>query len=257
MFFRNGRFASLAVATSAAVLLSGSVPLAQAATTIIPKDSFSSFDDFWAYLYPWGSDHNGSARMAESNVAVASGTLTLKATPTSNASPPTSAADPHLNINYISGAVHAKEQITVTAENSYTVYGEFSAPTDVGTWPAFWLNAASGWPPEVDIGEWKGTADNWYNTFNTSSEVKSNTVAWPTDLSFHSLQAVLSAESNGVDIRVDFYKDDVLQTTQFAAGYVGKAMNLIINLQMEGSSGSPGPADGTTYAARNVEVTMN
>ena len=38
----------------------------------------------------------------------------------------------------LSGAVHALEQIIVTAENSYTVYGEFSAPTAVGTWPAFW-----------------------------------------------------------------------------------------------------------------------
>ena len=37
-----------------------------------------------------------------------------------------------------SGAVHSTKQITVTAENSYTVYGEFSAPTAKGTWPAFW-----------------------------------------------------------------------------------------------------------------------
>ena len=44
-----------------------------------------------------------------------------------------------LGLTYLpSGAVHALEQITVTAEYSYTVYGEFSAPTDVGTWPAFW-----------------------------------------------------------------------------------------------------------------------
>ncbi|KAI5888790.1 glycoside hydrolase family 16 protein [Schizophyllum commune H4-8] len=248
---------SAAIAASFALLLSGDVPLATAATTVIPKDSFSSFNDFWAYLYPWGSDHNGSARMAESNIVVESGTLTLKATPTSNASPPTSTADPYPAIHYISGAVHALEQITVTAENSYTVYGEFSAPTAVGTWPAFWLTAASGWPPEVDIGEWKGTADNWYNTFNTSSEVKSTTVAWPADLSFHSLQAVLTAEANGADVKIDFYMDDALQTTQYGRGYVGKALNLIINLQMEGSSGTPGPADGATYQARNVEVTIN
>ena len=86
--------------------------------------------------------------------------------------------------------------------------------------------AASGWPPEVDIGEWKGTADNWYNTFNTSSEVKSTTVAWPSDLSFHSLQAVLTAEANGADVKIDFYMDDALQTTQYGKGYVGKALNL-------------------------------
>lgn len=37
-----------------------------------------------------------------------------------------------------SGAVHAKHQINVTAANSYTISGEFSAPTAKGTWPAFW-----------------------------------------------------------------------------------------------------------------------
>ena len=68
--------------------------------------------------------------------------------------------------------------------------------------------------------------DNWYNTFNTSSEVKSTTVAWPSDLSFHSLQAVLTAEANGADVKIDFYMDDALQTTQYGKGYVGKALNL-------------------------------
>ncbi|KAF8871710.1 hypothetical protein CPB85DRAFT_1445416 [Mucidula mucida] len=190
-----------------------------------------------------------------SNIAVGSNTLSLIASPTSNASPPTSTADPHLTIKYSSGAIHAKEHITVTAANSYTVYGEFSAPTAKGTWPAFWLTAVSGWPPEADIGEWKGTADNWYNTFNTSSIVKSTLVDWPTDLSFHSLQAVLTAEPNNEDVRLDFYMDGAFKVTQYGDGFVGKAMYLIINLQMEGSSGSPGPTGTTTYKARNVQVT--
>jgi hypothetical protein len=33
------------------------------AATIIPSNSFSSvstFQTYWNYLYPWGSDHNGS-----------------------------------------------------------------------------------------------------------------------------------------------------------------------------------------------------
>jgi len=116
------------------------------------------------------------------------------------------------------------------------------------------LQAVAGWPPEVDIGEWKGTTDNWFNTFNTSSEVRSDTVPW-TDGDFHSLRAELSAESNGVDVRIDFFKDDVLQVTQFGAGFVDQALWLIINLQMEGSSGSPGPDGTTQYLARNVQVT--
>ncbi|KAI0027799.1 endo-beta-1,3-galactanase [Vararia minispora EC-137] len=235
----------------------------RAQTTVIPSNSFSSiatFEQYWNYLYPWGSDHNGAARMVgsssdHSHINAASNTLTLIATPTSNAVPPTSTANPHPAIHYASGTVYAKSQITVTASASYTLYGEFSSPTAVGTWPAFWLTAVAGWPPETDIGEWKGTANNWFNTFNTSSIVRSDLVAWPTDLSFHSLQAVLTAESNGADVRIDFSMDGVHKATQYGAGFVGKALWLIIDLQMEGSSGSPGPGGTTTYKVRNLKVT--
>ncbi|KAJ7145338.1 endo-beta-1,3-galactanase [Mycena crocata] len=234
-----------------------------ALTTVIPTTSFSSFptfESFWAYLYPWGSDHNGSARMVgsttdHSHIVVASNTLTLIATPTSNPSPPTSTSNPKPAIHYASGAIHAKSQITVTGANGYTISGEFSAPTTFGTWPAFWLTAVNGWPPETDIGEWKGTANNWFNTFNTSSIVKSTLVSWPTDLSFHALKAVLTAGSNNVDVRIDFYMDNVLRTTQFGQGFVGKPLWLIINLQMEGSAGSPGPGGTTTYKVRNLLMT--
>ncbi|KIY45309.1 endo-beta-1,3-galactanase [Fistulina hepatica ATCC 64428] len=230
----------------------------RADTTVIPSSSFedvSTFEQYWSYLYPWGTDHNGSARMNKTQVIVASSTLSLIATPTSNASPPSSTADPYYAIHYKSGTVYAKDYVTVTADNSYTVYGEFSSPTEVGTWPAFWLTAVESWPPEADIGEWKGTANNWYNTFNTSSEVASTLVAWPTDLSFHSLQAVLSAESNDEDVRIDFYMDGELKATQYGEGFVGAALYLIIDLQMEGSSGTPGPTGTTTYKIRNVSVT--
>ncbi|KAJ7207093.1 endo-beta-1,3-galactanase, partial [Mycena pura] len=238
-----------------------------AATTVIPSTSFSdypTFETFWAYLYPWGSDHNGSARMVgnstdHSHIAVASSTLSLIATPTSGAVPPTSTANPNPAIHYASGAIHAKSQITVTSANSYTLSGEFSSPTTFGTWPAFCTQrqAVNSWPPETDIGEWKGTANNWFNTFNTSSIVKSTLVTWPTDLSFHALKAVLTAESNNADVRIDFYMDNVLQTTQFGQGFVGKPLWLIINLQMEGSGGSPGPSGTTTYKVRNLQVTRS
>ncbi|KAF8908485.1 hypothetical protein CPB85DRAFT_1436098 [Mucidula mucida] len=36
------------------------------AVTVIPSDSFSSystFETYWNYLYPWGSDHNGSMQI--------------------------------------------------------------------------------------------------------------------------------------------------------------------------------------------------
>jgi len=117
------------------------------------------------------------------------------------------------------------------------------------------LTAVSGWPPEADIGEWKGTTNSWFNTFNTSSVVRSDLVAWPSDLSFHSLQAVLAAESDGTTVRIDFYMDGTKRVTQYGADFVGKALWLIIDLQMEGSSGSPGPTGTTVYKVRNLSVT--
>ena len=231
--------------------------------TIIPSNSFSSYstlESYWNYLYPWGSDHNGSARMKgstsdHSNIQVGSNTLTLVASPTTNPSPPTSTSNPNPAIHYSSGAIHAKHQITLSSDHAYTLSGEFSAPTNAGTWPAFWVTAVNGWPPEADIGEWKGTPQNWFNTFNTSSIVKSTLVDWPSDLSFHSLKAVMTAQPNGVDVKIDFYMDNSFKVTQYGAGFVGKPLWLIINLQMEGSSGSPNPRPGTTsYKIRNVSV---
>lgn len=72
-----------------------------------------------------------------SHINVASSTLSLIATPTSNPSPPTSTANPNPAIHYASGAIHAKSQITVTSANSYTISGDFSSPTVRGAWPAF------------------------------------------------------------------------------------------------------------------------
>jgi hypothetical protein len=74
-----------------------------------------------------------------SNIQVASNTLSLISMPTVNPIPPTSTANPHPAIHYSSGAIHAKQYITVTPGTSYTLYGEFSSPTVRGTWPAFWL----------------------------------------------------------------------------------------------------------------------
>jgi hypothetical protein len=64
----------------------------------------------------------------------------------------------------------------------------------------------SGWPPEADLGEWKGSSYINYNTFNTSSIVTTHTVAWPSDLSFHTVRATLNAESDGKTVKINYYK---------------------------------------------------
>lgn len=67
--------------------------------------------------------------------------------------PPTKS---HRKINYLSGAVHSARTFTVKAGSGLDIEAEFQAPTARGTWPAFWLNGAHSWPPEIDIAEWKG-----------------------------------------------------------------------------------------------------
>jgi hypothetical protein len=56
------------------------------------------------------------------------------------------------------------------------------------------------------MGEWKGTNEVWFNTFNTSSVVTTHTVSWPSDLSFHTLRTTLNAESDGRTVKINYYK---------------------------------------------------
>lgn len=136
------------------------LPLSFAATTLIPSTcftSYSSLEEYFGYLYPWGSDHNGSARMVGNStdheyISVNSGTLTLVAKPVSG-QPPTSGG---IQIHYLSGTVHAKRTFTVEAGSGFDIQAEFQAPVARGTWLAFWLTGADSWPPEIDLAVWKG-----------------------------------------------------------------------------------------------------
>lgn len=194
--------------------------LHQRAVTDIPSDSFSSLDEYWNYYYPWGQTHNGGAKMTKEQVSVDNGVLKLTATPTS------SEADP---IHYYSGAIHAKKTFTVAAGGGYDISAEFIAPVAKGTWPAFWLNAAAGWPPEIDIAEWKGSGKISFNTFNTSSEVEALDVDYPSPGSWHSVKAEIR-DINGYEVSTKFYLDGKLVTTQIANDYVGKGLRLYVHV---------------------------
>jgi hypothetical protein len=223
--------------------------------------SYGTFEAEWNYLYPWGSDHNGSARMYGSasdhnHIYLGSGVLTLKASRISW-DEGTSSSTPHLPIRYHSGAVHAKNQIVVTSQfPEYEVKGEFQAPSAAGTWPAFWLTGVNSWPPESDILEFKGNSDNWFNTFRTSSDVSTTIVGVPSPGSWHTYRAWIT-KVNGTDVDIHYYLDGTWKAVHRGAGFVGKPLWLIVNLQMEGSSGNSGPGGDTYYRARNVYVGRN
>ncbi len=206
---------------------SATVAGAAVAKTAIPKTSFNSQNDFdavWAYNYPWGTDHNGAARMDKSQVKLEDGVMTITAKRV-NGQKPAHHGGKDIAIRYLAGTISAREHFTVSKGGGYDFAGEFRATTTRGTWPAFWLTAVDGWPPEVDMAEWKGSGKISFNTFNTSSQVAARDVTYPSPADFHKIRCELRDE-NGRDVEVKFYMDDALVTTQVGRGFTGKALYL-------------------------------
>ena len=224
---------------------------------VIDGNSFANYNVFqskWNYLYPWGKDHNGTARMYGSttdhnHISLAGNVLTLLATKISW----NEGNSGNLPIRYHSGAVHAKHQIMITDQfPNYEVRGDFQAPSVRGSWPAFWLTGASSWPPESDILEYKGNTTNWQNTARAWNDWSSTLTNVASPGSWHNYRVWMTKVS-ATDIDIHYYIDNVWKAAH-RANFVNKPMWLIINLQMEGSSGEPGPTANTFYRARNVYV---
>ncbi|KAI1325208.1 hypothetical protein F5Y16DRAFT_423279 [Xylariaceae sp. FL0255] len=101
---------------------------AEAVTTVIPTTRFDSqaeFDASWIYNYPWGTDHNGRARMNQSQVQFSNGLLTLTAKKVSG-QPDASSGGKENPINYISGTISAKNHFTVSSQGGgYDFSGKF------------------------------------------------------------------------------------------------------------------------------------
>jgi beta-glucanase (GH16 family) len=229
--------------------------------TVLDSTSFSDYSHFeqhWNYLYPWGKDHNGSARMYASpsnhqQVALENKALRIRASYITHQEG-ASKHEPYQTIKYHSGAIHAKHKVTVSRQYPrYEVSGYFKAPVTKGTWPAFWLTAVKGWPPESDILEFKGDSINWYNTFMVPNEANTTKVAVPdAATTWHHYKAILK-KVNATDIDIYYYLDNQLRGVH-RCNFMNKPMWIIINLQMEGSSGMPGPQGETDYYVKDVLV---
>lgn len=224
---------------------------------------YTTFESTWNYLYPWGSDHNGSARMYGSTTdhnhiyITSGGVLNIKATRI-NWNEGNSPHSPYLPIRYHSGAVHAKHQVLINDQfPNYEVKGEFQVPTASGTWPAFWLTGVNSWPPESDIMEFKGNSVNWQNTMDGPDWTNVHTQSTQTTVSnagnWHTYRAWIT-KVNATDVDIHYYIDGVWKAVHRAPNFVNSPMWLIINLQMEGSSGSSGPTSDTYLKARNIYV---
>lgn len=225
--------------------------------TVIGTGTFAdqeTFEATWNYYYPWGRDHNGSARMYgyPDHVYPSGGVLTITSDPISW-DEGNSTSSPYLAIEYHSGAIHAQHQMLINDQYpNYEIKGEFQVPTVTGTWPAFWLTGVNSWPPESDIMEFKGSNVNWQNTFRTSSDVSTTKTTVSDAGSWHEYRVWISKASS-TDVNIHYYIDGDWKGMH-TADFVGKPMWIIINMQMEGSSGSPGPTYSTTMKVRNVYV---
>lgn len=206
-------------------------------------NSQESFDVKWNLLYPWGSDHNGTARMYPENIKIKeNGMLEITAEWLRGKDEGKSTANPHLPIAFRSGAIHYKKHIKVTKTLPYwEISGDFKAPTEYGSWPAFWITGAKSWPPEIDILEFKGNDTCWQNTV-TGKDWK-NTI-WTTDKTvvvdaysvWHNYKLTLERIDDG-NIQVKMYIDDELKSSEIK-NFSNQPFWLIINMQMEGASGS-------------------
>ncbi|CAI4210961.1 unnamed protein product [Parascedosporium putredinis] len=193
-------------------LLAAPLAFAQSGKVLIPVTSFDSkeeFDKYWGPLYPWGSDHNGSARMRDSQVRLENGTVTITAQRV-NGEPQATHGGKKLDIRYLSGAIHALEHYAVQAGGGIDYIADLKV---------------KAMAPEIDMAEWKGTGKISFNTFNTSSQVSALDVAYPDPDEFHSFKCE-TRDINGRDVSVKFYMDDNVVAEQVGRDYVGKTMYL-------------------------------
>ena len=216
---------------------------------------YNTFEKYWNYLYPWNSDHNGSARMYgsstdHSQIYLKDRQIILKATRI-NKSEGNSIKYPNLKINYHSGAIHAKHKILINDQYpDYEIKGEFKAPIAPGTWPAFWLTGADTWPPEIDILEFKGSNINWFNTFRTKSDIE--TCKTTLDSGWHRYRIWMTKVSK-TDVEI-YFSIDEKHKAKHRGNFVGKPFHLIMNLQMEGGSPGTPPTKDTFFYGRSIYV---
>lgn len=208
-----------------------------------------------APLYPWGTDHNGTARMYPDMVTTDAGVTTITAVRDLTLVPPVSShreGGKNIPVHYRSGAVHSTEPVVIAARQM-VLSVEAQLPSARGTWPAIWLTGVDSWPPEIDLAEYMGSTQALQNVFSTT---RRNAVHMPSRVvdseAWHEYRAVLTPYTNG-DVLVEFSIDGLARGSVVANALVGKKLWLIANLQMEQWAGSPGP-DRAVMRLRKLTV---
>ena len=139
----------------------------------------------WNPTYNWGPTHNHRAYCAEENVIVSDGTLKLKGEKKTHPDAKGRTAKfngKEIPVDYTSGAIDTKGKFEV--KYGY-IEGRFKAPSQKGTWPAFWT-LQDGWPPEIDILEIPASRKqhHYYLHYTDPSWYSSHGSAWDHEASF-------------------------------------------------------------------------
>ena len=205
---------------------------------------------------PWGSHvDNGSEWYSPTNsygqpcVTMSNNELTL-----------TSYYVPQNGYNYQSGVVYASTDVPAGGYNYATldvdIYTPYAGTT--GCWPAFWLDSAWTWPPEIDIAEFKGNEGGgnvWQNVDNTSGTwvcviSTVNPTAW------HHYGLAVGPATYG-NRTYQLYLDGVIKGEGSFLDTQGVPFSVIFNYAMEGSSGAPGPQYTTYIQAKNWKMALH
>lgn len=199
---------------------------------------------------PWGShDDNGTEWYSPTNsygqpcVTMTNNELTL-----------TSYYIPQNGYHYQSGVVYCNVDVPNSGYNYVSLDVDMYTPYagTTGCWPAFWLDSAWTWPPEVDIAEFKGNeggGDVWQNVDGSSG-------TWVTAISnvsagaWHHYGVVLGPPANSQRTYA-IYLDGEIKNQGSFEDTQGVPFWVIFNYAMEGSSGTPGPTSTTYVQAKN------
>ncbi len=176
----------------------------------------------WVVGYPWGRTHNGSAYMTHG------GDVMTATQPGSN------------GYKYNSGASYSTVKLICTASKptmGAQAFCNVSARVR-GVWPAFWMTSEGAWTSESDIAEWKGSNTCWQNTYDGGWE---STGTSANNATFRVEMNIINPTPGQNAVRCVYKINGSTKATHTGSNFRNKNFWLIRNLQMEGSSGSPGP----------------
>lgn len=200
---------------------------------------------------PWGShtDHGSQYYQSwDASVDDNYGVITLH-----------SIYNPGDGYRYDSGVVYGNTEVPSSGYDYVTVDMDIYAPTAGvrGCWPAFWLDSATSWPPEVDIAEFKGDNCNGGNVLQNVDDSNGNWIcsqASSISASNWHHYGLAMGPGNGGWRSYQLYIDGSLKAQGNFWDSKSAPFWVICNYAMEGDSNSYGPSYNTYAQFSNYKL---